>query len=69
MNNATNWTIIDTDGMHLVVWGIGLTEAEARADAAEQPGYERTFHERVEPITQEQVESIEAGAVRWPFGR
>lgn len=56
---------IGTDGMRAVVWGLGETEDEARADAAKYLGGDQeplTFA----PITEVQAAVIAGGDVSWP---
>lgn len=59
---------VGTNGLVLVVWGLGATEAEALADAAHwtcdggaYPGPDLTVH----PVTEAQAAAIEAGDVSW----
>ena len=60
---ATEFAVIDTDGMRLVVWGLGETEDAARAEAADQEGYEETEWNRVVEISVERAAAIRAGDV------
>ena len=55
---------VGTDGARMVVWGLGVTEADALADASRQEhgGETLSCHE----ITAEQVAVVEAGDVSWP---
>ncbi len=55
--------ILDTDGLRLVVWGLGRTEASARREAKRQQGYEETDHERVVQVGAERAREIRLGAV------
>lgn len=61
---------IGTDGTREVVWGLGETEREARAEACE---YLNDIHHRaeavslrIERITDEQAGIVESGDVSWP---
>lgn len=55
--------ILDTDGMRLVAWGVGQTEASARRDAKRQEGYAPTEHERVVTVSAARAHVIRRGDV------
>jgi hypothetical protein len=55
--------ILDTNGMRLVVWGVGRTESAAQRDADQQNGYAPTEHARAVPITAAQALEIKRGVI------
>ena len=61
----TTYAIVDTDGMRLIVWGMGPTTQDARFDAQGQEGYEETEHNRVVKLTPDQVSDVVNGNVAW----
>jgi hypothetical protein len=57
------FAIIDSDGLRLVYWGIGRTEAAARADAEEQEAYAETPHNRCVEVSIDIANRIELGDI------
>jgi hypothetical protein len=59
----------NTEGAKGIVWGVGATPEEARADAAQwlddDPGEEQHDRLDVHKITRQQAERIARGTVRW----
>ncbi len=69
LNGSTGYAAVGSDGMRLVVWGIGDTAKEARADAvdsvAQGMGGAAVALECYE-ITADQAAVVESGDVSWP---
>ena len=63
MTNEKFFAAIGNDGMRPVAWGIGRTEDEALADAAEQEGAPDAEELTVREVSAEVFARIEAGDV------
>lgn len=57
------FAVVDTDGIGLVVWGLGDTEDVAYVDAEDQEGYEATEWQCVVPVSPERAADIELGGI------
>ena len=73
MDNTTktHYAAIGTDGTRPVVWGLGYSEAAARADAADWLGGDGRYDTSdgvamtVVAVTDEQASAIDAGVIDW----
>ena len=62
VGHAEHFAVVGTDGTRPVVWGLGSTVEEARADAAAQDGYDDD-DSNVVAVSAEVAGRIQAGEV------
>jgi hypothetical protein len=64
--DSTHYACVGSDGITLVVWGLGATPEAARAEAREQEtDGEDVDAMTIHPVTARQVNEIQSGVVRW----